>query len=101
MGAKSTQPAKRLGPWLARNINTVYQAATDGFVFARSNDINLEMYGLTEGVNPPMSIKNAHIGLGGTGIYAHTTFAVRKYDYWEVDLAGGGVSKVWWIPLEP
>ncbi len=76
MGAKATQPRKRLGAWLARSIDTVYQAATDGIVCvtAIGNSVSSNIQVKTDGSNPPTSLRVSDEGglgleLGYVDIY--------------------------------
>ncbi len=98
--AKATQPRKRFGTWLARAINTVYQAATDGIVCAWWDGTTMTLRGITDSVNPPTIIRQedtpaqAVVGYG-----ACIAMPVRKNDYWEATCLAA--ATVYWIPLEP
>jgi len=96
MGVRATQPIKRLGAWLVRANNTVYQAATDGFVVAIYTYDGGEMLGYTDGSDPPTTLRGAGCsGIGG--LRESLTMPVHKNDYWKTT----GATTVYWIPLEP
>jgi len=96
MGAKAVTPPRRFGTWLARADNTIYQAATDGFVLARCNDLGDVIEGYTDGANPPTTLR-PKAGRGGNTQWETFTMPVRKNDYWKTVNA----DNIWWIPLEP
>jgi len=81
-----------LGAWETKADNTVYQAATDGFVLCKG-DQDVTVVGYTDGSNPPGTerIRQA------SSQYSINSFTmpVRKNDYWKVT---GGVT-IYWIPL--
>ena len=92
MGGDVSTPVKRLGDWLARVTNTVYLAATDGFVVGYS--VGTPITALTDSANPPTIMRdgdNSASNVNGISV------PVRKGDYWKVT----GTTTVWWIPLEP
>lgn len=100
MGGETSIPYKRLGAWLVRAKNTVYQAATDGFVIGFNVDINTTIHAYTDSANPPVTERNRNaqdVGSGNTG--SSISMPVKKNDYWEVDCPG--VETIFWIPLEP
>ncbi len=97
MGAKTTNPVKRLGLWLARAKGTIYQAATDGFVVFYDPSDGTPA-GLTDSATPP-TITRVQAGTSAVG-YFGLTFPVKKNDYWKVTDTDAGCV-VWWIPLEP
>lgn len=100
MGGDITTPYKKLGTWLSRTFDTVYQAATDGFVCVYSIQVAnpiIELY--TDNNNPPTTlVSKSFISIVSTSI-ANVNSPVKKGDYWEV--TGTVVVTVWWIPLEP
>ena len=98
MGARSTTPLKRLGAWLARTDNTVYLAATDGFVHAFRTAVNGSVEILTDGANPPTTIRTKDMTPNGVGEFGCAESAVKKGDYWK---AVGAITGLYWIPLEP
>ncbi len=87
---------KKLGAWLGRTNNTVYQAATDGTVCAYNSTTALEVEGLTDINNPP-TIARQKDSADPVGYAACISMPVRKNDYWKVENA----TTVFWIPLEP
>jgi len=101
MGAHITNPVKRLGSWLARAKDTIYQAATDGFVIATQTTSEAgEAYLETDNATPP-TVKRAY-GLLGAGLCFFVCSLVKKDDYWNVIVVSGAASlQVYWIPLEP
>lgn len=99
MGAKVTRRNTRLafGSWLSRTTDTVYQAATDGWVCAYNtgyNDGALE--GFTDGSDPPTTKRVGDRGGQAADTYlASISMPVRSGDYWKVTNA----DTVWWLPL--
>lgn len=91
-------PYKKLGSWLARAKNTVYQAATDGFVCAYDSDNDNGIDVSTDNSNPPVSKRTA--GFAGNGYVEGICCPVKKGDYWKVACITD-VDYVFWIPLEP
>jgi hypothetical protein len=89
------------GAWDTKALNTVYQATTDGFVSARiqSGDDWSSLSGLTDGSNPPTTVRTKNtsgIGAGDSGV----SFPVRKGDYWKVTSTGSvSASSVYWLPI--
>ena len=81
-----------LGAWETKADNTVYQAATDGFVLCRGTT-DIAVVGYTDGSNPPTTerIRQA----SSQNSINSFTMPVRKNDYWKV--TGGSV--IYWIPL--
>ncbi|HAJ57218.1 MAG TPA: hypothetical protein DCL35_05555 [Candidatus Omnitrophica bacterium] len=104
-----TVPKTTLGSWDAtKTKNTVYQAATDGFVVAygpvnnnKGYGDNPWLHGLTDGNNPPVTKRASCDFLGGWGTDNNTimtfTMPVRKGDYWKVTTVGN--ATVYWISL--
>lgn len=87
------------GSWLSRSNNTVYPAATDGFVNAfNPSELILDIKGLTDGSNPPTTVRmhsqlnSFSIGVSNGG---SIMFPVKKGDYWKVT----GAATVYWIPI--
>ena len=96
MGATITTPTKRLGAWLARANDTIYQAACDGFVCGYSLAGIGACTSLTDAATPPTVIRGTnYTGVDGTPRDAPTP--VKKNDYWKVT----GATVVFWIPLGP
>lgn len=98
MGADVRTPYKKLGAWLARASNTVYQALTDGFVCAITGSAQI-VSGYTDGSNPPTTERQSNYGGAGAGQEASISMPVKKNDYWEVIPTIS--ATVFWIPLEP
>jgi len=96
MGGETSTPYKRLGAWLGRADNTVYQAATDGFVVGMYTG-QAVIFGYTDGANPPTIVRQQNGG-GGVNIEKDLCFPVKKNDYWKTN---GCTVFVYWIPLEP
>lgn len=107
-----------LGAWASKSNNTVYQAATDGFVVvsllgsSAGGDRNYsESVGYTDGSNPPTTVK----GYAGVNYCPSTSdlikqnsysFPVKSGDYYKVVLtqnhSGGTCSTtqtITWIPM--
>ena len=97
MGSDATQPVKRLGAWLARTNNTVYQAASDGFVCGYTPNGSTPFLAYTDGANPPVTIRVQNYS-NGAAPPCGNTMAVRKGDYWKVT---GATGALFWVPLEP
>ena len=81
------------GAWETKSNNTVYHAATDGFVLAYTTTARSTVVGFTDSSNLPATrrIAHAHETLGSHGI----TMPVRKNDYWKVT----GAAIVYRLPL--
>lgn len=77
------------GAWLSRSNNTVYQAATDGFVCAINSAGGTTLEGYTDGSTPP-TIKRGQHTLSDAGSLC---IPVRKNDYWKIV----GADTVYWI----
>ena len=84
-----------LGAWESKDNNTVYQAATDGFVMAYCNSTQHRIIGYTDGNNPPTTIRIRDHAAGPSVDNASITMPVRKGDYWKVENA----QVVYWISL--
>lgn len=101
--AASSGAGNVLGVWETKSANTVYQAATDGFVLARVV-IGQGPYGsvevVTDATNPPATVRVHEHGIEdqrGEGQAFSVTSPVRKNDYWKVNSSGS--ATVYWIPL--
>ncbi len=98
MGANTsapTPPTRALGAWLARTNNTVYLAATDGFIcgFGTSpGGSSVAM--LTDGSTPPTTQRNVN---GSTTSATGACSPVKAGDYWK---ATGVDGALFWIPEE-
>ena len=98
MGARAIRAKLRLGDWLSRSNNTVYQADTDGFVVAWTTAA-AAINGYTDNSNPPTTERQRDgDGDAGGGNGSSIFVAVKKNDYWKI--ANGTVVTVYWIPLE-
>ena len=92
-----------LGFSALRTVNTVYQAATDGFVIAYSNRYGGwgAIYGYTDSGNPPntkIADNNGRPDEQEQNVFI--CFPVKKGDYWRVSLDGNTSSAtVTWVPL--
>jgi len=82
------------GSWAARANNTVYQAATDGFIIAITPNGATQVFGYTDGSNPPTTVRAVNYTNGAAPICS-ITMPVRKGDYWKVT----GASTVYWMPV--
>lgn len=99
MGANGTTPIKRLGSWLARSVNTVYQAPTDGSVFYYKTGGASEVTQIkTDAANPPTIVRHHR---EGSNYGVALSCDVRKNDYWKCEDNAVGVNTIYWIPLEP
>lgn len=83
---KYVDDAVAFGSWASKSANTVYQAATDGFVVAYGTNFDI----LTDGSNPPTTDRFT------TNIQSGGTVPVRKNDYYKVT---AGATNVFWLPI--
>ena len=103
-GPAGTVPA--LGAWVGKAINTIYQAATDGFVLAYEySDVNgavLLLKGYTDSSPTPTTERTMVWGENNPALNTSTSMSimmpVRKGDYWKVE-CGGWNYQVYWIPF--
>jgi TolA-binding protein len=88
----------KLGAWESKSTNTVYKAATDGFVVATSftND-NVNLAGYTDSSKPPTTMVIQQTGT--TWDTAGFTMPVRKNDYWKITCFEIQYYHVYWIPF--
>lgn len=92
---------KPLGSWASRNPDTVYQAATDGFVTAWVNGNSFDVKAYTDGSNPPTTVRTGN----ASGYYdaIGICMPVKKDDYYKVVFTqhggSGGTQYMYWIPL--
>lgn len=85
----------KLGTWLSRTVNTVYQASTDGVVVSvTTNAAAAKISGFTDGSNPPTVLRTAG-GYSPSDGPDGLCMPVKKDDYWKVT---GNVAGLWWIP---
>jgi hypothetical protein len=75
------------GAWASKSNNTVYQAATDGFVVNPTAGSESPK-GYTDASNPPTTQM-------AIGYFSSFVMPVRKGDYWKVT----GTTSVYWIPI--
>jgi hypothetical protein len=76
------------GTWSTKNKNTIYQAATDGFVIAHGvaygSGISAEVKGYTDGNANPTTLVSEFNSNSGNWDSSTITFPVRKGDYWKI-----------------
>jgi len=77
------------GAWVSKSDNTVYQAATDGFVIVYC--ATGAVTGYTDASTPPTTTRLITYGESANGF----TMPVRKGDYWKV----AGATTVYWLSL--
>lgn len=94
-----TRSVVELGSWLSRTKDTIYQAATDGFVIATQTVGEAgQAYLETDSATPP-TVKRA-MGLLGAGLTFFICSLVKKDDYWNVIVVSGAASlQIFWIPF--
>ncbi len=94
MGASIQTPAPktfRLGAWVSKSNNTIYQAATDGFVIGGlSSTAATKM--LADGSTPPTAERQRQ-----QGSVSSVASLVLAGDYWKVENCS---DWVYWMPLE-
>lgn len=95
-----TANAKAFGSRVSKNINTVYQADTDGFISFNTqmgNQGNVYLY--SDGSSPPTT-EIAHIhGDWGNG-HIPCCKPIKKDDYYKITYAGAGtVDLIFWQPV--
>jgi hypothetical protein len=83
------------GAWQSRSNNTVYLATTDGMVQAMSSSAGVNVRLLTDGSNPPASVKQQMSQSTNAPSLSGITGLVRKGDYWKVE----NCQTVWWLPI--
>jgi hypothetical protein len=94
-GADQSGGAGGFGAWETKANNTVYQAATDGFVVAyAASDVEIEVY--TDSNNPPTTMRTGNYGNATTG-RGGVCCPVRKNDYWKI-VGCVAYSAIYWIP---
>jgi len=100
MGGKMTNPPKRLCALEARNINTVYQADSDGFI---SFTVQMGNQGIaylkSDSSNPPAAVLAEIHGDWGNGIIP-CQIAIKRRDYYKIEYSGAGtIRNIYWTPL--
>jgi len=91
--------SKVLGAWETKSVNTVYQAATDGFVLSY---VSLGEGGylrtLTDSSDSPTTKRADQSTASGTTQFVATqTVPVKKNDYYKIESSGS--PTIYWIPL--
>ena len=90
-----------LGDRVARSINTVYQAETDGFIsynVQMGNQGHAYLYVETDDATPDIEVSHIHGDWGNAHI--PTEKLVKKGDYYKIDYAGAGiVDNIFWCPV--
>jgi len=89
-----------LGAWDATRIaNLIYLAGSDGFVLMKwENQTDCDGAILTDGSNPPTTVRATVDTGAGSGIYESIMSPVRKGDYWKAEQTTG-TATVYWIPM--
>jgi len=102
MGAKGTSPIKKITTRISRNINTIYQAPSDGFVSFNTQMGNQgEVFLYSDAATPP-TVEIAHVHTDAGNAHLPCCKPIKKNDYWKITYAGAGtIDLVFWIPLEP
>lgn len=90
-----------LGSYVAMSSNTIYLAATDGFVSGAVQLDNANKVYLYSDSNPsPSTVIAVDSGFYVTASLVSIQGFVRKGDYWKVTPAFSGSGYfLWWIPL--
>lgn len=88
----------------SKTYNTVYQAATDGFVAVAAATTTADwklVCGYTDGSNPPTTIRNKGQTNGGSLLPMGFLMPVRKGDYWKVASSDGTINSatIYWLPI--
>jgi len=83
------------GSWASKSNNTVYLAASDGFVCAFKATAFYNIKGYTDGSNPPTTIRVRAAADQANPQGISITFPVKKNDYWKVT----GATTVYWLPV--
>lgn len=91
---------KGFGAWETKSANTVYQAATDGFVIGWSEGVdNCHVTIKTDSANPPVTVRafeNNYYPTGNLGCRLTIFCPVKKSDYWKYE--SGQASHIYWLP---
>lgn len=88
-------PQVGFGSWASKLNNTVYLAATDGFVVACSTTPGYGAAGYTDSSTPPTTQRIGSYLAGDSAVPSGITMPVKKGDYWKVT----NCSTVYWLPL--
>jgi len=98
MGASGLTPIKHFGSWVSRSNNTVYQASTDGIACGVAENVSYpQVRGMSDGSNPPTTIRMVTNHYGSSGAYSGGCLPVKQGHYWKIT----GATYVYWLPLEP
>ena len=99
----STASTTWLGSWAAKSVSTVYLAATDGFVTAFGQTTSTSPGSITilsDGANPPTTLRFSMTQNGGTNYDLSATSPVRKNDYYKITISGNtSFSSGYFLPL--
>jgi hypothetical protein len=101
-GPTGTAPA--LGPWQEKSRNTVYFAATDGFVLAYASGPPGALFilrGFTDSSNPPTTVRTKLVTMNlNSSLQEEVSIMmpVRKGDFWKLE-SGGWNDKIYWLPF--
>ena len=87
---------KPFGVWETRARDTVYQAATDGFVIAYTNSGGgIRIY--VGDNNPPANIPAGNLASPGDDVSA--MFPIKKGQYWKVFASTIHEVDIYWVPM--
>jgi len=86
------------GSWASKTVDTIYQAATDGFVVAYVNDSS-ELRLKTDSTVTPTTIRAYCESYSSAAHYNSFCVPVKKNDYWIVDKLSGSVGGLYWLPI--
>jgi hypothetical protein len=89
-----TPTANTLGAWATKSNNTVYLAATDGFVCS-GGVTGVAVSGYSDASNPPTTRRASNTPVSGNP--GSITFPVKRGDYWKV-VHSGTPEFVYWLP---
>ena len=89
----------QLGEYELKDANTVYQAATSGFVVASSSSGGYYFI-KSDDTNPPSTILCYAEGDAWNASRPSATVPIKKGKYWKVETSSGATPAVRWIPLE-
>lgn len=96
----TTNTQVSLGPWEARALNTVYQAATDGYVLVYRTEAGggIGTLQLLTDANTPPTTARISVVIDVDNPRPVAMMPVLKDDYWKVTLTTGAVTALWWVP---
>lgn len=99
-GIGKAQLSATFGAWESKSKDTVYRAATDGFVTAHCFSANSQVYGYTDYSNPPTTLRIQNQG-PANNTHSGILMPVKKGDYYKIRIIGDSsvTSAVYWIPL--